>query len=323
MAGFFKSGTEIVPTGVAGFDVTGLALGFVPTTLVARVRQPAAEGDIIDAFVAGEPTADGFSVVLSAPVPSDGYRLDWIAAADGVEPSASGGLSVGYAALREEVAAFLGYGTGDLTKAQDAEVDRYVQSGVRQFYYPPLPEGADADFSWDFLRAEGSVRLTPGVADYALPDGFTRFDGRVVLSGGGAVSVVPFAEMLRMRRAAPARTGTPRFAATLATGDFGERGQRRRLYLFPAPDAADEASFTCCDDGGPLDAASNPWPRGGAAYAELLLESCLSIAEQRANDEAGAHTAKFQSLLASAISRSRACGAQDFGRVGDPDAFEW
>ena len=43
--------------------------------------------------------------------------------------------------------------------------------------------------------------------------------------------------------------------------------------------------------------------------AEVYLESCLSIAEQRLNDDAGIHTEKFKVLLQAAIANDAASHA--------------
>jgi hypothetical protein len=52
-------------------------------------------------------------------------------------------------------------------------------------------------------------------------------------------------------------------------------------------------------------------------FAELITESCLAVAEQRANDEAGIHTDIFNRLLVSMIARDRKSGAQNYGMIGD------
>jgi len=57
----------------------------------------------------------------------------------------------------------------------------------------------------------------------------------------------------------------------------------------------------------------SPYLLGGMKYAELLTESCLAVAEQRANDEAGGHTAAFYRLLGDGIARDRKQGASYFG----------
>lgn len=325
MTGKFVSGVASVPVGRDAFAVSGLGLGFVPVSVIVRVRQPAAEADIIDAYLVGAPTADGFSVALSSPAEVEGYSLDWLAAGNGRSGEIAGqSLAVDYATLCQEVAHFLGYGTGALTDAQKSEVDRYVQSGVRQFYFPPQPEGAEADFEWDFLTREGEIELAAGETDYLLPADFGRFAGPVIVSGEREpLRVVPHADLVRARALDPSATGTPRLASVISSATWGDGGQDRALVVWPKPSAPVEVSFTCVSAGAKLDEKDNPFPLGGPEHAELVIESCLAVAEQRANDETGAHTAKFQQLLAAMAQRSRRSGAHEFGSVGDPDAFMW
>lgn len=326
MAIHFKSGVAAIPTGVVDFAVSGLALDFIPDSVIVRVRLPAAEADLIDAQTVGAPTADGFSVALSAPAELDGYLLDWIATAAGRSGDIGGGasLAVDYSTLCQEVAHFLGYDPDALTKRQKTEVDRYVQSGVRQFYFPPPIDGVEADFEWDFLTADGTVALSPTFESYLLPDDFGHFAGPLVVAGEKEpLRLVPHADLIRARAAAPSATGTPRLASVIAFSTYGDGGQRRALLVWPLPASETELSFTCVSAGSKLDATDNPFPLGGPAYAELVIESCLAVAEQRANDEAGAHTAKFQQLLAAMAQKSRRSGAHEFGSVGDPDAFKW
>jgi hypothetical protein len=72
----FKCGTYPAPLGVTEFTLSGLNLDFTPGSVVVSLRQPAVASPIVSAHMTGVPTADGFSVALSAPLGSDGYMLD-------------------------------------------------------------------------------------------------------------------------------------------------------------------------------------------------------------------------------------------------------
>ena len=111
------------------------------------------------------------------------------------------------------------------------------------------------------------------------------------------------------------QTGRPRFAAVESVNEFGERGQRKSLILFPTPDREYSLAFKGDADTGKIDAEQHTMPLGGAMFAELIMESCLAVAEQKANDEIGLHTQNFNSLLVSTIQRDRKSGAQNFGRM--------
>ena len=77
-------------------------------------------------------------------------------------------LSLSYDDFQREVGDFVGYGlaVGNWTSAQVAEVDAFIQSGLRQFYYPPAVEGVEVGYPWSFLKPtttiETIIRPTPG-----------------------------------------------------------------------------------------------------------------------------------------------------------------
>lgn len=318
----FVSGTYAIPAESSDLTLAGLAFGFTPVSVSVSVRLPAGTDDIVSAYLVGTPTDDGFSVAFSAPIPASGYLLDYTAFSDdgGVVPVDGESMSVSYGDLVREVAVFLGYDPESLTEYQRAQVDGFVQSGVRNFYYPPKMDGVDEHFEWSFIRQTGSVSVVAGVADYNLPDGFGRIAGQIaVLSDPGpTLPVIPYGDIVRMRQRG--QTARPRFASVTSSQAFGSRGQMKQIHLFPTPDKDYTLTFVCDSDTGKIDATNRPYPLGGAMYSELIIESCLAVAEQRANDEEGLHTKKFNELLVSTIARDRKSSAQSFGDIGDPEA---
>ena len=161
----FRCGVESVAQGSAELTFS-VDIGFVPESLHVQVRQPEADADLIDAKVVGTPTASGFTVALSSPATADGYLLDWTAfKSDGGEIGGGDTLAVTYSDLAKSVAKFLGYDHANLTDEQKDEVDCIIQSGVRNFYYPPAMDGVDPNFEWSFLKMEGSVVTAPGVSE--------------------------------------------------------------------------------------------------------------------------------------------------------------
>lgn len=320
MANAFKCGVRDVPVGVDSFSVTGLSLEWVPTNVLMRVRQPAADAPLIDAYLTGTPNINGFTVALSAPANASGYKIDFTCFYDSAGPTPVPGsgdtLAVGYSDLKKAVARFLGYDYATLTTRQIDEVDDIIQSGIRRYYYPPMMDGVDPNFEWSFMRLDGSIETAADEGVYALPDGFGRIAGQieVVNERGTSIPVIPYGDIVRMRNRS-SQTGRPRFAAVESVNEFGDRGQRKSLILFPTPDRAYSLAFKGDADTGKIDAEQHTMPLGGAMFAELIMESCLAVAEQKANDEIGIHTQNFNSLLVSTIQRDRKSGAQNFGRM--------
>ncbi len=319
----FVSGSTPLAAAALDVAVSGLSLPFSPTLVHVSVRLPNDAADVISAHVVGTPTATGFTVALSAPIPSSpsGYLLDWTAFEQSDGTAVAGDtLAVGYNDLKDAVATFLGYDPAHLAEGQIAQVDGYIQSGVRNFYYPPKSaEAVDENFEWSFIRQSGSLSVVSGVSTYALPDGFGRVAGQIAVADdiGPTIPVIPYGDIVKMR--SRGETGRPRFAAVVSSQSFGSRGQSKQIHLYPTPDRDYSLDFVCDADTGKIDPVSRPFPLGGAMFSELVTESCLAVAEQRANDEEGLHSKKFLELLVSMIARDRKGSAQSFGDIGDPE----
>lgn len=315
-AAFFRSGAWSVPAGVAEVTLTGLELPFTPASVIVNLRQPADDADIISAHVAGTPTADGFTAILSAPTPSTGYMLDWTAFCAELSIVDGDTLAVSYDDLFKAVSDFLGYGTGTLDDARTAEVDACVQAGVRQFYWPPAVDGAGAAHDWSFLKVQGSLQLTAGESVYNLPDGFGRIYGQLKWPAGMHRPSIPVIPIGQLRHCEAARW--PHFAAVTWRNAYGAKGQLKQIHFDSPPSETAVLSFSAEADTGPLSSDGRPYPLGGAMHSELVLESCLAIAEQRRNDEQGIHTQNFTQMLAAAISRDRREGPQNYGLMRHP-----
>lgn len=327
MASKFKCGIADIPVGVEEFRVAS-DIGFVATSVHVGVRVPNGGTNIIVAVVTGEADASGFTVAFSAPIESEGYKLEWTAFTDGgFVPERTDSLALSYNDLMKIVARFLGYDATALTEDQKDEVDGYIQSGVRNFYYPPKMEGVDENFEWNFLRQQGAISTAAGVSDYKLPNGFGRITGQIRIACDPSLGVhknivvIPYGEIMRMMSAP--RTGVPRFAATISIKEYGDAGQKKKLVLFPIPDKTYALDFDCDADNGRLNAEDRPFPLGGTMFSELVKESCLAVAERDANDEEGIHVQNFNRLLVSMIARDHKSGGQCFGNLGVQGEQRW
>jgi len=260
-------------------------------------------------------------VNLSSPTPGADYILDWVAILDGdtpIPPTPGNTLSIDYTQLKNAVADYLGFGS-TLTEAQANKVDSYIASGLRQFYYPPKMEGVEEDFEWSFMRMDGSVQTSANVGTYLLDNGVGRIAGAIYFAGDDRqmrpIPIVPVGDITALRRRG--EKGAPQYAALTFSSSFGSKGQRMELELYPCPDRAYLLSFKAEADTGMINSTTRPYPLGGARFSELVLESCLAIAEQRANDTTGDHTAQFNRLLVSAVAKDRKSSASVYGQMGD------
>jgi len=236
-------------------------------------------------------------------------------------------LSLTYDALMNAVAYFL-YGKSDhinLNEAETVVVNDAVQSGYRQFLYPPAVESIPAGYEWSFLRPVTTITTVTSDADQDLPDDFGRLiDGFVFASGSQYIPILSDVGEGRIRRlrAQDNQTGRPTMAAVRIKSGTGRVGQRREVMWWPTPDDAYTVSYRYESFAGVLDSKTYKYPLGAMKHGETLKASCLAVAEATADDNQGIHWNRFISQLASSIIRDRREGQKFFGNVGCRGTYE-
>jgi hypothetical protein len=231
-------------------------------------------------------------------------------------------LSAVYSVLSAEVGAFLGYGAtaASWTADQAAEIERYVQAGVRQFYYPPAMQGVEPGVEWSFLKPTATLDTLASDAEQDMPDAFGRLLGDFHFEPD--VCSVPIVVVSEARIQTLLQqsidVGRPQYAAVRFKASTGAYGQRQEVVWWPIPDDVYTLTYRYEAFSGKLTGA-NPYPLGGMKYSDVILESCLAIAEQRANDERGLHTERFGMLLSAAIVQDRKNSARYYGQMGTPE----
>ncbi len=231
-------------------------------------------------------------------------------------------LSVSYDDLLSDVGIFLGYGSDSAlwTSAQLTEVDRYIQAGLRQFYYPPAVQGAESGYEWSFLKPTTTISTADADASQDLPDALGRIVGDLHFPATEHACPVVLTSEARINEllSYSSDEGRPTHAAVRYKTSNGADGQRQEIVWFPIPDATYVLTYRYEAFNGKL-TSTNKYPLGGMRYSELITESCMALAEQRANDEKGLHTQKFNELLITAIAQDRRSGARSFGQMGCSD----
>jgi len=232
---------------------------------------------------------------------------------------AESSLSIGFVDLEKEVGSFLGYGRtpDNWSAAQETDIDAAVQSGVRQVYYPPAVDKSTIGYEWSWLRPGFTFDIEDGEGDYDLPDDFGRLIGSLYYSANeyrSSITIVSIGRILALR-ASTGLTGAPYYAATRYKTSDGSDGQRQEILFYPEPDS-DWTLYGSYEAYSGALSDSYPYPLGGMQLAELYIESCLAIAEQRFNDEIGIHNQKFSALLVDAVARDSKRGARFYGPMG-------
>ena len=210
---------------------------------------------------------------------------------------------------------YFGHGSGgfafedrEWTTKEAYKIRDCVESGLRQFYFPPPLGGVPYD--WSFLKPTASLAVVDGDQSINLPDDFGGFEGRITISSPTTRTWQPiplFNEGIirELYSKNPERTGPPEAAAVRPIkGTTLSEGTRSQLMIFPEADESYTLQFPYyilanCLDG------THPYAYGGMAHAETILESCLAIAEQRYDNTVGVHSAKFMERLAASIALDR------------------
>lgn len=233
--------------------------------------------------------------------------------------------------LSAEVGLFLGWGRGATlpytdpawTTQQQAAITSAVNSGLRQFYFPPPLHDGEAPYDWSFLKPVATLSLPASSVTVPLPDDFGGFEGRIVIttqpsSSWWPVDLTGVGRVYEQQAKLPSTTGRPQMACEEPLkGTTGTQGQRFQLRFWPIPDQAYTLQFQYY-----LlpDALSPPFPYiyGGASHAETILASCKWAAERDLDDMAGGPQAQnFMMRLAASIGVDRKFKPQNFGYARD------
>lgn len=226
-------------------------------------------------------------------------------------------LALAYNDLTSDVGSFLGFGRGlnggdqEWDDFQSERIISIVKSGLRQFYFPPLLADERTSYDWSFLRPVTTLTFESGASTLTMPDDFGGIEGWITVSPT-TLQRTPWPlrlgteSMVRQQYARlPTTSGPPQMAGLQPIrGTTSRRSSREQLYIWPLADQAYDLQFQYYLLPDALD-GTLPYAYGGAAHAETLLESCLSIAEQRLDDAIGVHSMKFMDRLAASVSVDR------------------
>jgi hypothetical protein len=240
-------------------------------------------------------------------------------------------LSLGYPEFLTAVGKYLGYGrdTTAYTANQTADAKSVVESGYRQFIAPPALEGERTPHTWMFLAPNTTLAITSSAEDYTAPDSFGGLIGDMFINTANVYNVpikqVPINEIL-MLRSSNANTSSyvarPERVAVRPVTHAGTTGTRFEFIFWPYPDASYTLDYRHNVLVSELTTAA-PYPLGGMIHGELILQSCLAVAEVRRNEERGVQWSLFQERLRASIGYERKSNSpQSFGIMHDPSSDE-
>lgn len=216
-------------------------------------------------------------------------------------------------------AAGFGSSYASASSSNQALVDGWIKSGLRDVYFVP-------GHTWSFLRPNRTLTTVASQWEYDLPDDFGGMCGdRITFAADKPYRpiLVVGESQIRQMRSAHGGTGVPMHAAIRARGWDGATPQGWELLLHPAPDAAYVLTYRYNVEPLLLESGKRIYPPGGAWCAEMILEACMSKMEQRIEDAPGQHNALFRQKLAECIQMDRErFGARSVGLMTDPGVDE-
>jgi hypothetical protein len=217
---------------------------------------------------------------------------------------AESSLSQGLPDFEAEVGHFLGYTrtSANWSAAEHTEIEQIIHRGYRQFLFPPPLNGKVHE--WTFLKPTTTLSTTASDYDYDLPDNFgTLLSNFTFAVDTGWMSVVSVGEAkIREMRQMGSQSGRPQFCAVRPSSTAPTTtGQRFEVIFYPTPDATYVLTYRYMIQAESMYDSTRPYPYGGTAHCDTILESCLALAEQRNDDEMGIHTKKFYERLGASI----------------------
>lgn len=246
------------------------------------------------------PIADSSSLVYW-----NGSSLSDSATAGVIIPNIDGDgsttLDVDYSILLRRIGLFLGYerDPNEWDVGQLEDVIEIIATGLRNFYWPVLPE----PHTWSFLRPTDSLSVSAGDRDYDLPADFAGLNshGFSYATNSKLQRITRMSEDdMRSWYATEEKAGPPKYYAIRAKAPVEGEPQRYEVLFHPVPDASYTLSYRYTIIPNLLD-GTNTHPLGGAMHSETIVEACLAAAEKTLCDESGLHEQRFQACLAASL----------------------
>lgn len=228
--------------------------------------------------------------------------------------------------FKVKTALYLGWGRGAdysetaWTSRQDAQLQEFVDSSLRQFYFPALEDLAG--YEWSFLKPMASITLAEGETAVKMPEDFGGAIGKITVtvdgqSSGVCLELGPVSDVYQRAADLPDATGWPEICCIeplKGTNLYG--GQRFQIRVWPTADQdyTLQLQYYLLPD---ALTDANPFAYGGTAHTETILEGCLAMAEQRLDDAKTLHTQNFQERLRASVAYDRKLKPRNLGYNGD------
>jgi hypothetical protein len=297
----YVSGGTVTPVEVAdGTDMTNTATGTYTYTLSDALQSVA-----YTAYIEFVYDGDTFYVEYDLPA--------WIA---------TDALDLTYSNFQVELADFLGWtrDSDSWTADETSRLQSIIDSGYRQFIYPPVAPGETVAYRWSFLRPTATLNTVANTYLYDMPTAFGYIAGDMYYDEDQDESQIieqTTPGMIDRNRAVRDYQGRPYLFALRPKSTSQSAEQTTELMLYPTPDAA-YAIVYHYDAKVDVVSGTYPYPLGGQAHSETILQSCRDIAAARYKDDPnGREHLLFLERLKASIESDRRNSPKNVGMNND------
>lgn len=221
--------------------------------------------------------------------------------------------------LTDSTALFQSYGVeaGDVIQMDKGASGTYEEEEVASvtsetvLVVTTAPDGGNGSYAYYIDEAAWQYPLPSDFGSIASD--FTSAPSE----SGRQIMQIGVSDLLAMRQYVET-SGDPGFVAIRPKAFVTTTGQRYEALFYPTPASADVLTYRYNVEASPL-RSSTPYPLGGEAYAQLLIEACLGEAELRMEDgKSSIHQQARLAALASAIEADILNGPRFLGYNSDP-----
>ena len=210
-------------------------------------------------------------------------------------------LDLTYSEVYTKVAEYLGLGSSptgtDLTKVKDI-----VKRGYRKFLMPvdmstASKRTAPKPYRWSFLRQTTTLATTAGIDTYDLPDGYNGLIIPLTHTTDETFNPneVPL-ETIYIKKSQSQSDSYPLYFAVKDKDFDPQIGRQKELIFYPVPNQ--EYTYYYTYRFMPLaPVEDSDYFVGPIGSSEVILETCLAIAELQEKDQIGVHNAEADRLL--------------------------
>ena len=204
-------------------------------------------------------------------------------------------FAVTYGDLKERVGHYLFGMRSGWSTDQVSDITECVDDGMKRVYQA---------FNWSFFRPVGTLTTVDGTSEYSMPTGYESIETHMHYGAEQSECYPPIEQrsdsQLRKWRQEDDTEGRPLYFAVRTVEYDAAVGSLRQLILYPTPDDA-YVLYARMTLRPVKPSTDDQYPVGAEIMSQLLIESCLGMAEQGYDEQKKVHEDLYQQMLPIAI----------------------